>query len=466
MLLLFELDKQKETELGDVNGYEVSADLKKMIVGADGAYSIVDLPAAKLELKEKLILSDMKMNLNRREEWTQIFNESWRQMRDFLFDPNMHGVDWKKMKHNYSQLLPYVNHRVDLTYVIGEMIGELNIGHSYVGGGDYPKPERIKCGLLGAKIERDAATRYFRIVKILKGENWDPALRSPLTEIGVDVKEGEYILAVNGRPAGGMADLYEALVGTAGKQVTLRINATAKESGARDVVVIPTGDEHALYYYNWVQSNIDKVSAATGGKVGYIHIPDMSSAGLNEFVKHYYPQLKKEALIIDDRGNGGGNVSPMIAERLSRQLSMIEISRNGTPNTNPAGMHLGPKTLLLDEFSASDGDIFPYRFKKYGLGKLVGKRSWGGVVGIRGTLPIVDGGFLNRPEYSRYDADGKEWIMEGHGVDPDIVVDNDPAKEFDGIDEQLTKAIEVIKEEMKNFHYKVPTPPPYPDKSK
>jgi tricorn protease len=465
-LFLYELDKQKETELGDVNGYEISADMKKMIVGDGTGYALIDLPAGKIDLKERLSLSDMKMNLNRREEWSQIFNESWRQMRDFLFDPNMRGVDWKHVKETYAQLLPYVNHRVDLTYVIGEMIGELNIGHSYVGGGDYPKPERIRLGLLGAKLERDASTRFYRITKILKGENWDPALRSPLTEIGVDVKEGEYIVAVNGRSVAGMNDIFEALVGTAGKQVKLRINAAPKEAGSREITVIPTGDEHQLYYYNWVQTNIDKVSKATGGKVGYIHIPDMSSAGLNEFVKHYYPQLKKEALIIDDRGNGGGNVSPMITERLNRQLSMITISRNGTPNADPSGLHLGPKTLLLDEFSASDGDIFPYRFRKYNLGKLIGKRSWGGVVGIRGTLPIVDGGFRNRPEFSRYDADGKEWIMEGHGVDPDIVVDNDPAKEFDGTDEQLTKAIEVIMEELKNVKYHVPVPPPYPDKSK
>jgi tricorn protease len=214
-----------------------------------------------------------------------------------------------------------------------------------------------------------------------------------------------------------------------------------------------------------VEKNIETVNKATDGKVGYIHIPDMGANGLNEFAKHFYPQLRKESLIIDDRGNGGGNVSPMIAERLGRELAMIGYQRNGSPSTNPGGMHLGPKVLLLDEFSASDGDIFPYRFRKYNLGKLIGKRSWGGVVGIRGSLPFVDGGFMNRPEFSRYDNDGKEWIMEGHGVDPDIVVDNDPATEFGGTDEQLQKAIDVIKEEMKNFKYRIPSPPPFPDKS-
>lgn len=465
-LFLYELDKQKETELGDANGYEISADNKKMLVGMDGSHAIIDLPSAKIDPKDKLNLSDMKMNLDRRAEWTQIFNESWRQMRDFFFAPNMHGVDWKKMKENYSQLLPYVNHRVDLTYVIGEMISELNIGHAYVGGGDYPKPERIKLGLLGATIERDASSKYYRITKILKGQNWESSRRSPLTEIGVDVKEGDYIISVNGKPTNEMNDIYEALVGTVDKQVKLKVNSSAKEAGSREVTVVPIGNEAPLYYYNWVQKNIETVSKATDGKVGYIHIPDMGPNGLNEFVKHFYPQLRKEGLVIDDRGNGGGNVSPMIAERLNRELSMIGYQRNGSPSTNPDGMHLGPKVLLMDEFSASDGDIFPYRFRKYNLGKMIGKRTWGGVVGIRGTLPIVDGGFMNRPEFSRYDVDGKEWIMEGYGVDPDIIVDNDPVKEFEGTDEQLLKAIEVIKEDMKNFKYRIPNPPPFPDKSK
>ncbi|MEI7906641.1 MAG: PDZ domain-containing protein, partial [Bacteroidota bacterium] len=465
-MFLYELDKQKETELGEVSGYELSSDNKKMIVEQDGAYGIIELPSGKIEMKDKLSLSDMKMNLNKREEWTQIFNESWRQMRDFFWTPNMHGVDWKKMKENYSQLLPYVNHRVDLTYVIGEMISELNIGHSYVGGGDYPKAERIKLGLLGAAIERDASSKYYRITKILKGQNWEPSMRSPLTEIGVNVKEGDFIIAVNGRPTNTMSDIFESLVGTVGKQVKLKVNSSAKEAGSREVTVVPIGNESSLYYYNWVQKNIETVDKATDGKVGYIHIPDMGANGLNEFAKYFYPQLRKEALIIDDRGNGGGNVSPMIAERLSRQLAMIGYSRNGTPSTNPGEMHLGPKVLLMDEFSASDGDIFPYRFRKYNLGKLIGKRTWGGVVGIRGSLPFVDGGFMNRPEFSRYDNEGTNWIMEGHGVDPDIVVDNDPAKEYEGMDQQLLKAIDVIKEDMKNYNYRIPNPPPFPDKSK
>jgi tricorn protease len=230
--------------------------------------------------------------------------------------------------------------------------------------------------------------------------------------------------------------------------------------------VVPTGDEQNLYYYNWVQENIEKVSKATDGKVGYLHIPDMGGGGLVEFVKYFYPQVRKEGLIVDVRGNGGGFVSPIVIERLRREVIMIDIARNAAITLDPGGAIFGLKVLLADEFSASDGDIVTYRFKKYKLGPVIGKRTWGGVVGIRGTLPLLDGGFLNKPEFSRYDLEGKEWIMEGHGVDPDIYVDNDPAREYAGTDDQLNKAIEVIKEEMKKSPPKLPPPPPYPDKSK
>jgi tricorn protease len=461
-LVFYDLEKRKETELGEITGFEISSDGKKMLIGQNGSYSIVDIPVAKLDLSEKLSLSDVKVNVDRTAEWKQIFNASWRQMRDFFYDPNLHGVDWEKVRKNYEPLLPYVRHRADLTYLIGEMISELNAGHTYVGGGDMPRKERIQTGLLGAVIEKDAASGSFRIKKILKGQNWDKNVRSPLTDIGVNAREGDYILAVDGKPASQMKDIYESLVNKVDKQVQLKLNAKPQEEGSRTTVTIPISDERPLYYYQWVQENLEKVDKATQGRVGYIHIPDMQIKGLNEFVRYYYPQLRKEALIIDVRGNGGGNVSPMVIERLRREAAMIDIARNAAPNFNPGGLIPGPRVCLLDEFSASDGDIFPYRFKFYKLGELIGKRSWGGVVGIRGTLPIADGGYLNRPEFSRYDLAGKEWIMEGHGVDPDIVVDNDPAKEFVGVDEQLNKAIAVIQQEMKSEPVKIPQPPPYP----
>ena len=465
-IFLYDLDKQKETDLGEFSGFEISADSKKMLVSGDGSFAIIDLPTAKIDAKEKLNLGDLKMTLDRRAEWNQIYRESWRQMRDFLYAPNLHGVDWPKIRSLYEPFLAHVNHRADLNYIIGEMIGELNVGHTYVGGGDYPKAERIATGLLGAKIERDPASGFYRIREILQGQNWDKSLRSPLTEIGVDVREGDYILAVDGKPANEIKDLYAALANTVGKQVTLKVNAEPRAEGSRQAVVIPTGDERPLYYLNWVQRNIEKVSKATDGKVGYVHIPNMGVDGLNEFVKRFYPQTHKEGLVVDVRGNGGGNVSPQIIERLRREPAMITIARNASINVDPSGMVLGPKVMLLDEFSASDGDIVAYRFKKHKLGPVIGKRSWGGGVGIRGTLPLLDGGFLNRPEFSRYDLEGKEWIMEGKGVEPDLYVDNDPAREFAGIDDQLDKAIAVIKEELQKNPPQLPPPPPYPDKSK
>jgi tricorn protease len=465
MLFLYDLAARKETNLGQINAYDISADKKKMIVNKDGNYAIIDLPKGPITVGETLNVSGMEMKLDRHAEWRQVFNECWRQMRDFFYAPNLHGVDWPAVRKKYEPLLAHVNHRADLTYVIGEMIGELNVGHAYVGGGEMPRPQRLQTGLLGAELKRDPASKFYQITRILPGSSWDPSLRSPLRELGVNVKEGDYLIAINGRPTSTMNNPFEALVNTAGKQVALKVNSEPREQGARTVTVVPISDEHNLYYHAWVQGNIEKVAKATDGKVGYLHVPDMLPPGLNEFVKYYYPQLRKKALIIDVRGNGGGNVSPMLIERLRREIAMINIARNGAPVPNPEAMVWGPKVCLMNEFSASDGDLFPYQFKHYKLGKLIGKRSWGGVVGIRGTLPLLDGGTLNRPEFSRYDVEGKEWVIEGHGVDPDIVVDNDPAREFAGEDQQLNKAIEVILDELKTQEKKVPPPPPLPNKA-
>ncbi len=463
-LCVYSFKDRKETEvLTGVSAYTISADGKKILISQGTEHAILDLPSAKAEIKDKLDLSSLEVNLDRSAEWKQIFDESWRQMRDYFYVANMHGVDWPAMRERYAALLPHVRHRNDLNFIIGEMISELNVGHAYVNGGDrVNEAPRVKTGLLGAEFSRDAASRAYRIDRILRGENWQDKTRSPLTELGVDVKEGDFILAVNGKPVRDLPNLYAALVGTVGKQVTLRVNSQANDTGARDIVVTPIADESPLYYYNWVQKNIAYVSDKTGGKVGYIHIPDMGTNGLNEFVKYFYPQITKRALIVDDRGNGGGNVSGQIAERLKRELIGINMYRDSTPFTNPDQTFVGPMVCLLNEFSASDGDIFPHRFRSLGLGKLIGKRSWGGIVGIRGSLPFVDGGTMTKPEFTFYAVDGKQWMIEGRGVDPDIVVDNDPWKEFHGTDQQLDKAIEVIIEELKTKERALPPPPPAP----
>ncbi len=462
-LKYFDLKTKKEKEIGKTGSFIISADKKKMFVRVNGKYAVIDLPTSKIKPDTYLDLSSMKVMVNIGEEWEQIYTESWRQMRDFFYDPGMHGLDWKKIYEKYNVLIPYVKNRNDLNYVIGEMIGELSVGHAYVNGGDKPKPKRIKTGLLGAKISRDASG-YFRIDKILKGENWSPKTISPLTLPGVNVHEGDYIIAINGKSVTTTNDIYSMLVGWAGKEIMLTVNSTPYKEGAHDEIVVPIADEAGLYYYNWVRRNIEKVNKATNGQVGYIHIPDMSVEGLNEFVKLFYPQLNKKALIIDDRGNGGGNVSPMIIERLRRVLTHMGMSRNNTATTVPAQIMVGPKVLLIDHYSASDGDLFPYQFKKLKLGTVIGTRSWGGVVGIRGSLPFIDGGDLRKPEFGHFGTNGK-WIIEGHGVDPDIEIDNDPALEYEGIDQQLNKAIEVIMEQLKDYK-PLPEIPPFPDKSK
>src|SRR3989442_7408742 len=465
-LCAYNLDDRKETVIGDANNYQITFDGKKMLVKIKKDYAIIDVPKDKIETKDhEHKIEGLDMQLDLRAEWRQMYFECWRQMRDFFFSPTMDGIDWKAMRDKYAALLPFVNHRNDLTYLLGELIGELNIGHAYVGGGERPDTPRIKLGLLGAEFSRDPTTRAYRIERILPGENWDKKTRSPFTEIGVNVKPGDYILAINNTPVSSLANLYDALIGTAGKQVILRVNSKPTDDGARDVTVVPTDDEAPLYYLAWVQKNIDEVSKKTGGEVGYMHIPDMGRPGLNEFTKLYFPQIRKKALIVDVRGNGGGFVSPLVLERLRRALVMVGIARNGVPRPDPNDTFLGPMVTLINEFSASDGDIFPYRFKTLGLGKLIGKRTWGGVIGIRDSLPLVDGGQFFKPEFAPYSKEGKDWIIESHGVDPDIVVDNDPAKEFRGEDQQLDLTIQEILEELKTKRYELPPVPPYPDRN-
>jgi tricorn protease len=462
---MYDLKKKTELELGDDIDFNISANGKKMLVIKGDKYSVIDLPTAKIKIEKNMDLSDMKVWVDYQQEWKQIFDESWRQMRDFFYVENMHGVDWNTMHKKYGELIPYVNHRADLTYVIGELIGELNAGHAYVNSGEMPSPDRIKMGLLGAKISKHSSG-YFQIDQILEGAPWSKDIRSPLLDLGVNVKKGDFILKVDGNNLKDIPDIFQTMVGKANRTVELVVNSKPDMQGSRKVLVVPVADESSLYYYTWVQSNIRKVSEATNGEVGYIHIPDMGVEGLNEFVKYFYPQLNKKGLIIDDRGNGGGNVSPMILERLSRIAYRANMRRGIIhPTPVPAQTHIGPKVLLMDRYSASDGDLFPYGFRQLGLGPIIGTRSWGGIVGIWGSLPFVDGGDLRKPEATSYSVETGEWIIEGWGVDPDIAIDNDPYKEYMGIDDQLNKAIEVIIEKMKD-RKGLPPVPPGSDKSK
>ncbi|MBU0487460.1 MAG: PDZ domain-containing protein [Bacteroidetes bacterium] len=465
VLKYFDLEKKKEENIGAVNGCEYSPDKKKMMIVSQRKYYVIDNPGGKVELKDNVDLSNMKVLTDLKQEWKQIYTESWRQMRDFFYDPKMHGVDWKAMYTKYLPLVEYAGNRLDLTYIIGELIGELNVGHAYTGGGDVIAQDRIDMGLLGATFIKDKSG-YFKVTGILKGENWNEKLRSPFTEVGVNVNVGDFILAVNGVSLKEVTNIFQLLAGTAGKTVELRVNSVPDEKGARKELVVPVKDESQLYYLKWVRGNIERVNKATNGLVGYVHIPNMGAEGLNEFVKYFYPQLSKKALIVDDRGNGGGNVSPMIIERLIRHPVVMGMSRNATSRISPADMMPGPKVLLIDQYSASDGDLFPYRWKNMQLGPVIGVRSWGGVVGIRGSMPFIDGGTLSKPEFAHFDAEGNDWIIEGYGVDPDVVIENDAVKEFAGEDQQLDEAIRSILEEMKKNPPKDVKIPAFPNKSK
>ena len=461
----YSLEDKKENEVGDFDGYVVSSDGKKILFKKMSDWYIENLYSGQIEPKNKLNLDGLSVKTDLRAEWKQVFDESWRQMRDYFYDPNMHGVDWKAMHDKYAVLLPYVNHRNDLTYLIGEMIGELNIGHAYTNPGDRPEIERVKMGLLGGSFSRDKSG-YYRIDKILLGQSWNKSLVSPLRTPGADVKVGDFIIKIGGNDVKSFTNLYEGLIGKADQIVELTVNGTASEKGAKKIYVKPIADEAELYYHEWVQDNIARVAKASGGKIGYVHIPDMGPVGLNQFARYFYPQLDKEALIIDDRGNGGGNVSPMIIERLRRVPGLGTMMRNSKSSSIKPDGQVGPKVCLIDQYSASDGDLFPYQFKFYGIGPLIGQRTWGGVVGIRGSLPFIDGSDLRKPEFAHFAADGSKFIIEGEGVSPDIEVVNDPHQEYLGNDVQLDRAIDELKKKLAEPGPKgVPAIPPFPNKS-
>lgn len=422
----------------------------KVMYWKGNSFYIGTLGTGKASLEKAVDLSDMVAPIDYEQEWAQIFDEAWRAYRDGFYVENMHGVDWKAVKEKYAVLLPYVKTRLDLNYVIGEMISELACGHAYVNPGDYPKPERVPMGLLGAELSRDKSG-FYRIDKIIPGAPYSEKLRSPLTEPGMNVKEGDYITAIDGVSTATVDNIYQLLIGKAGVLTELSVNTKASAEGARKVVVEPTDNEYPLYHYNWVQNNIRRVEEATNGRVGYIYIPDMGPEGLNEFARYFYPQLDKEALIIDDRANGGGNVSPMIIERLLRKPYRMTMSRVSTQvGTIPDATQYGPKILLINKYSASDGDLFPWSFKANNLGTVIGTRTWGGIVGISGSLPYMDGTDIRVPFFTNYDAKTGQWIVENHGVDPDILIDNDPIQEKAGVDQQLEKAIEVALEQLKD----------------
>ncbi len=463
-------DRKDKVLLEGTEHFALSRDGSKVAyrVDGEGPIGIIDTKPGDSPHKAgdgALNLGGLRVEVDPPQEWKEIFDEVWRQERDYFFEPSMNGVDWQKTKDQYAQLLPYVADRYSLTYVMGEMISELSNSHTYVGGGEMPELHPVNVGLLGADYEADANGVY-RFKKIFSGENWDAHTRSPLTEPGVNVKEGDYLVAINGRSLRVPQTPDELLTNTANEVVTLSVNSKPVAEGARKVVVKPIGDEFSLRELNMIETNRKKVDAASGGRIGYVYLPNMGDDGLNEFVKQYFPQMRKEGIIFDIRYNGGGFVDQLIFERLRRVLAAMNPARNFESGTTPPNVFYGYMACVTNHYAASDGDLFSYFFKQYKLGPLIGERTWGGVRGIRGQMPLMDGGYITRPEFSLSSLDSK-WLIENHGVQPDVVVDNPPDLVLKGQDPQLEKAVEMLMEQIKANPKKLPGRPAdlptYPD---
>ena len=471
-LRTFTFKDRKETRLvEDIGGYVVSRDGSKVLVRQEQAWNVYDTAAtggasSGAGGKKTVSTAGLMLEKDPVAEWNDIFNEVWRRYRDFFYAPNMHGYDWEALRQRYSQLLPYVAHRTDLNYVISEMISELTVQHAYIDGGDVQIPPRPHAGLPGARFEVDANSGRYRIATIFHGQNEEEVYRAPLTEIGVDAKVGDYVLSINGEDVTAKEDIYKFLRHAGDAPVILMLNGTPSLTGARKVTYRPVSSETNLLYFDWVERNRRRVDELSHGRIGYMHLPDMGEAGIREFIKWYFPQLRKEALLIDDRANGGGNISRMVIQRLTRKLLGMDFPRTiATPEPYPDSVFMGPKAVLLDENAGSDGDIFPWMFRTAGLGPLIGERSWGGVVGITSHGQLIDGGDVNVPEFAYATPEGK-WAIEGHGVDPDIVVANDAKSVIEGRDPQLERGVAELLKALEKNNPKLPEHAPFPVKLK
>ncbi|MCY2961866.1 MAG: S41 family peptidase [Planctomycetota bacterium] len=467
VLVAFARKERKASHLVEnCAGYSLSADGSKILASVGGAFALYDANAKGKDSKKEVSTAGLVCDRVPKDEWRTAFHEVWRRFRDYFYAPNMHGYDWQALRTQYEPLLEHVAHRADLNYLLGEMVAELNVGHAYVAGGDWDLPERTPVALFGGRLEVDAQSGRYRIARILRGQNEEERYRSPLTELGVKVEVGDFVLAIDGVDLRADTDPYQLLRGKADRPVEFLVNSRPTAEGARKVVFRPRTSETDLFYLDWVLTNRERVDKLSGGRLAYIHMPDMSEDGIREFIKWYYGQVRKEGLIVDDRNNGGGNVSQMLIERLRRVLLATEYSRNSDfTGTYPQVVFHGPMVCLINQNSASDGDIFPWMFQQAKLGPVIGKRSWGGVVGITNHGPLIDGGTVNVPEFGHADKNG-QWAVEGWGVEPDIEIENDPAATLKGGDPQLERAVQEVLEALRKNPLKLPARPADPIKTK
>jgi tricorn protease len=459
----YDLKKRKgDVALSGVTFFEMSSGGEKALYRQGGSWRIAGLrptaagsggvaPAPPGPGTGALKTAGIEVHVDPVQEWQQMYREAWRIERDFFYDRRIHGFDLKAAEEKYESYLSGIASRRDLTYLFQEMLGNMVVGHLGTGGGDVPQAKRVTTGLLGADYE--IANARYRFSRVYSGENWNPQLHAPLTQPGVNVEAGEYLLEVNGREVRPPDNVYSFFEGLAGKSVVLKVGADPEGNGAREVKVVPLADEFQLRTFAWREKNRRKVDELTGGRVAYVYMPNTSEAGSAAFNRYFYAQIDREAVIIDERFNGGGMLATDIAEILNRKPLSAAANRTGADPVQPRGI-FGPKVMIINELAGSGGDAMPWYFKRSGVGKLIGTRTWGGLVGMAGAPPLMDGGIVTAPASGIYNPLSGEWEVENIGVAPDIEVEQDPALVRKGHDPQLEKAVDVVLEELKR------NPPP------
>jgi len=458
----FDLKTRKTDKLLDgVRDFAVSFNGEKILYRhGEAAWAIVPSAAAPKPGEGELKLDGMEVRVDPRSEWKQMYNEVWRIERDFFYDPNLHGVNLADYKAKYAAFLDGVSSRAELNYLFEEMLGELTVGHLFVRGGDMPEVKKLKGGLLGADYSIDH-NRY-RFARVFSGENWNPDARAPLTQPGVNVKSGEYLLAVNGRDVTAAENVYSFFEETANRPIVLKVGPNLDGSGAREVTATPVQSETSLRNLAWIEENRRKVDQLSGGKLAYVYLPDTAEGGFTNFNRYYFAQIGKQGVVIDERFNHGGQIADYIVDNLRRTQTNFFMTRVGAPFTTPQDAIFGPKAMIVNEYAGSGGDAMPWLFRQEKIGPLIGKRTWGGLVGIFDFPSLMDGGTVTAPNLAFYNLKG-EWDVENHGVAPDIEVEYDPAAVKAGHDPQLEKAVEVVMKDLQAHPVPVYKQPAFPN---
>jgi tricorn protease len=457
----FDLEKRKlEKVLDNITSFDISANGEKMLFRQAENWFIASTTQPVKPGEGKIKTEDMEVYVDPKAEWQQMYREAWRIQRDFFYDPNYHGLDLQATAKRYEPYLASLSHRSDLNYLFQEIFGELTVGHLYVSGGDAPDAKRVSGGLLGADYRIENG-RY-RFAKIYDGENWNPSSRAPLTQPGVNVQEGEYLVAVGGRNLTSNDNIHSFFQNTANKQVVIRVGPNTDGSGSREVTVVPVGNEGGLRNLAWIEGNRRKVDQMSGGKLAYVWLPDTAGGGYTNFNRYYFAQLHKQGAVIDERFNGGGHAADYIIDYLKKPLNSYWAVRDGEDLRQPFGTLPGPKAMIINEYAGSGGDYMPWMFRRHGIGPLIGKRTWGGLVGIGGYPVLIDGGSVTAPHFAFYTPEG-QWEIENHGVAPDIEIEVDPKAWRQGRDPQLEKAVEVVLEALRMNPPKKPKRPAYPN---